>query len=135
MEIRRAKNPVIIKHLRPFFIEDGAFNRDVIAKELFDKMVSIPDKIFVVIIFEGDELRGFGIAWVPINREYVWLAQAWSKPGSDRDYGEEAINMIKQWAVSAHNLHEMRFETNRNPKAIERVWGFKIHSTVMRDKF
>lgn len=135
MEVRRATDPKIIKVLRPYFIEDGAFTRDIIAKELFEIMIAVPNEIFVGIIFEENEIYGFAVAWLPDNREYIWLAQAWSKSGSERKYGQAAIEMIKQWAMEKFNIHEIRFETNRNPKVIERVWGFKSHATVMNCKF
>ena len=51
MEIKRATDPKIIKFLRPYFTEDGAFTRDIIAKELFEIMVTTPNEIFVVVIF------------------------------------------------------------------------------------
>ena len=135
MNIKRAKDPQIIKYLRPYFIEDDACTRDIIAKELFDMMVSVPNEIFVVVIFEENELKGFGIAWIPDNREYVWLSQAWSKSGNERKYGREAIEMIKQWAISEHNIHEIRMETLRNPKVMERIWNFKPYAVVMRNRF
>lgn len=135
MEIKRIKDPKIIKYLRPYFTEDGAFTRDIIAKELFEIMIAVPDEIFVAVIFEKDEIYGFGIAWIQDNREYVWLAQAYSKPGCKRDYGKQAIEMIKQWAIDEHCIHKVRFETERNPKVIERVWGFKTHAYIMEGKF
>lgn len=135
MLIRRVTNPRIVEFLHPFFIEDGAFTRDIIAKEIFNIMFITPNEIFVATIFEKAEFLGFAIAWVQEDREYVWLAQAWSKPGTDRKYGKQAIEMIKQWAIKEHNKHEIRFETDRNLKAIERVWGFKPHATVMSGKF
>jgi len=135
MKIKRARDPAIIKHLRKFFTEDGAFTRDIIAKELFEIMVAVPEEIFVAIIFENNEIHGFAISWLMDNREYVWLAQAWSKPGSGRGYGKIAIDMIKQWAIKEFNIHEIRFETERNPEAIERVWGFKTHAYIMKSNF
>ena len=77
MEIKRTTNPKIIKFLRPYFTEDGAFTRDIIAKELFEIMIAIPNEIFVAVIFEEDEIHGFAISWLMDNREYVWLAQVW----------------------------------------------------------
>jgi len=135
MEIRRSTSPKIIKYLRPYFTEDGAFTRDIIAKELFEIMIATPNEIFVGVIFEENKIYGFGIAWLMDNREYIWLAQAWSKSGSERRYGQAVLDMIKQWTIKEHNIHKMRFETNRNPEAIERVWGFKFHATVMKCEF
>lgn len=135
MIIQRVTNPLIIKTLYPLFIEDGGFTRDIVAKELFQIMITSPNEIYVATIIEKDEILGFAVAWVQEDREFVWLAQAWSKPETDRRYGKEAIKMIQQWALKEHNLHEMRFETDRNPKAIERAWGFKFHATVMNCKF
>ncbi len=135
MKVKRTQDPKIIKFLRPYFIEDGAFNRDIIAKELFDIMRSTPDEIFVVVILEQDKICGFAISWLMNDREYIWLAQAWSRSGTDRCYGKEAIEMIKRWASKEHNIHEIRFETSRDPKAITRVWGFEPHATVMSSKF
>ena len=135
MEIRRATNPSIIKFLNPLFTEDGAFTRDIIAKELFEIMIATPDEVFVIVIFEDDEILGFAVAWVQDDREYIWLAQAYSKPGCDRCQGKVAIDLIKQWAIEKFNIHEIRFETDRNVKAIERAWGFKQHATVMSSKF
>lgn len=135
MKVRRWQNPEIIKHLRHYFTEDGSFTRDVIATELFNVMITTPEEIFVVVIFDENDLQGFGIAYVPNNRKYVWLAQVWSKPGIDRKYGKKSMEMIKQWAVQNFNIHEIRFETSRNPKAIKRVWGFKKHSTIMNSEF
>jgi len=135
MEIKRVQDPKIIKHLRQFFTEDGAFTRDIIAKELFEIMIAAPNEIFVAVIFEENTIYGFAISWLMDNREYVWLAQAWAKHGSDRKYGRAVIDMIKQWAIKEFNIHEIRFETERNPKVIERAWGFKMHAYIMNCKF
>lgn len=135
LEVKKAENPIIVKYLKPFFIEDSFYTKDIIAKEIFNMMVKVPREIFVAIIFEKDLLHGFIIGWLEKDNNFIWITQAWSKPGTDRKYGRKAINMIKEWAVNNFNIHEMRFETNRNPKAIERVWGFKIHSYIMKDKF
>jgi len=135
METKRIKDPVIIKHLRKFFTEDGAFTRDIIAKELFEIMIAVPDEIFVAVSFDGNKIQGFAISWLMDNREYVWLAQVWSKQGSGREHGRIAIDMIKQWAIKEFNIHEIRFETSRNPEAIERAWGFKTHAYIMQGKF
>ena len=99
MEVKRTTNPEIIKFLRPFFTEDGAFTRDIIAKELFEIMVAVPKEIFVAVIFEEDMIHGFAIGWLMDDREYIWLAQAYSKPGSERKYGQVAIEMLKQFVL------------------------------------
>lgn len=135
MQIERIQDPKIIKHLRKFFTEDGAFTRGIIAKELFEIMIAVPNEIFVAVVSEEDTIYGFAICWLMDNREYVWLAQVWSKSGLDRKYGKEVISMIKQWAIKEFNIHELRFETERNPKAVEKIWGFKTHAYIMNCKF
>lgn len=134
---RRIKNPNIIVKIKSNFTGDGLYNQDAIANELYRVMLSEPRKIFVVCNFDiHRNINGFLVAWVEDGRDHVWLSQAWSSPQQiNRESGKEAIEMIKQWARDEHNLHEIRFETERNPDAIARVWGFETHAYIMKCKF
>lgn len=135
MEIRRFTDPAIIKHLAPFFTEDRAFTRDIIANEFIEIMLAIPNEIFVVVVFDKEDLYGFAISWLMKDRGYIWLAQAYSKSGNDPSYKKKVFDMMKNWAIETHNIHEIRFETEHNTKAIERISDFKVHGYIMNWKF
>lgn len=135
MEIKRFTDPNIIRELTPFFTEDGAFTRDIIAREIIEIMLATPNEIFVVVVFNKDELYGFAICWLMTDRKYAWLTQAYSKAGNDPSYKKKVFDMIKNWAIETHNIREIRFETEHNSKAIERISDFKVHSYVMNWKF
>jgi hypothetical protein len=136
MNIKRIENIDIIKSLYPLFIEDGAYTKDIIAKELYQIMTYTPKDVFIGVIFnDNNDIIGFGVAWRPDDREYIELTQAWMHPKCKRKFGLKVIEMIKKWAIKEFNIHEIRIDTNRNPKAIKRVWGFTIHSYIMNCKF
>ena len=135
MNIIEVHNPAIVRELEPFFIADGTYTKAYIAKELFEKMVARPDDVIVIVLLESGKLKGFAVAWTIAGMDYIFLNQAKYWPGCERMYAKLALQAIEKWAVDKHNIHKMRFETDRNPKAIERAWGFKIHSYIMNKVF
>ena len=135
MDIVKVSDPKVAKELKQFFTEDGLYCKDEIYQEIFGLMTFKPNDIAVIVLRDDGELKGFAMATVEANREYIWISQAWYNPNCKRIHGKQAINMLKQWAIEEHNKHEIRFETERSPRAIKRAWGFKVHSYIMKCEF
>jgi len=124
-----------MKYIIPHLVEDGGYTRDVITKEILFMMTNSPDDIYVSVAFDRNELTAYAIGWTLPDRQYIWLGQAWIKPGVSRKSVKQALEDIKKWAAKEHNIHEIRFETERSADAIARSWGFNIHGHIMNCKF
>jgi len=131
MLIFRATNYKILKHIYPHLVEDGEYNKDIISKEICSMMMNTPNDICVSVVFNGDELIGYTIGWTLLDRRYVWLGQSWLKVGVNRKDVIKALDIVESWAIEEHNIHEIRFETERNGEAVSRAWGFNVHGYLM----
>lgn len=135
MVLFRAKSYEVLKYIYPHLVEDGEYTKDIIIEEIAGRMMNDPDSICVMVVFEGQEIIGYTIAWTLTNRNYVWLGQSWSSKNLSRNDAKKAVEAIEEWAEETHEIKEIRFETERNPDALERVWGFDIHSYIMQRKW
>jgi len=135
MIIFRARDYHIMEYIIPHLVEDGSYNRNIIAEEILNMMVNSPDDVCIAVVFEGSDLVSYTIGWVIKNREYIWLGQSWIKAGVSRNNIIDGLRIVKLWAIEEHNIHEIRFETERNPKALSRAWGFDIHGYIMNCEF
>lgn len=133
IDIFRAKHPEILQEIMPHLVEDGHYNKAIIVKELATMMLAMPDEICVVVAYQDRELVGYTIGWIPVDRKFVWLGQSWNTV--DRKFGQRAIATVKQWAIDEHDIHEIRFETERNGFALAKKWEFEVHGYIMGCNF
>ncbi len=136
VKIFRATNPEIMRLIYPHLVEDGEYTRRIIAKDILGMMTAAPNEIFVAVAFDKEEeLVGYTIGWIPVERRYVWLGQSWSSGEYSRNELKDALELVKRWAANEHDIHEIRFETERNADAIVRAWGFELHGYIMNCRF
>jgi L-amino acid N-acyltransferase YncA len=128
--IRREIDPTIIEKLKPYFIEDGCYTRDLMGDEFERSMRLIPDTICVLVSYNDDKVSGFLIAHECENRDYAYFAQAYSRV--DGDFAKEGLQMLVDWARS-RGLKELRAETERNSAVMRGIkqYEFTEHSIVM----
>ena len=130
MRISKETNPEIIEILKDKFIEDGEYNKDVMAKEFADLMEFMPNSICVLVGYELDKIVGFIIAHEVDNRKFAYLAQAYSV--MERNFAQIGVSMLEEW-VKSHGLNEIRTEIERSSVQMIAVkrYGFKEHGVVM----
>jgi hypothetical protein len=134
MEVFRTQRPEVLKYIIPHLITGSDLERDNLINSLLTKMVTTPDDICVAIAIDGADLIGYTIGWVVNNN--IWLGQSWLDVNYDReDVGFKAIDVVKEWAVETHDIHDMRFETKRSARALSKAWGFKELSVIMQMEF
>lgn len=123
INIRQEIDVAIIDKIKEHFVEDGGYTKEVMAAELRRYMTETPDSVFVLVGYDGDEIVGHIIAWLPENRSYVWLDQVWNKNGTPTDASVQGMILLETWA-KIKGRHEIRMETGRNETVIARRWGF-----------
>lgn len=134
MIIFRTKKPEILKYIYPKMVVDDGANKDIIAEDIFAMMNNNPDNTCVIVGFDGDYLKIFLIAFYEEGKNFVWIDQVWIDTDVNKKYSNELVDAIKKWAKDFHNIDELRFQTERNPEAFKRSWGFNIHSYVLSNK-
>ena len=130
IEIRQETDPAIVDKIKGHFIEDGAYNSQVIASELIESMAYDPTAVCVLVGYADEVVIGLIVAWVPVNREYVWLDQAWVDQKYKDDITLKGFSKLEAWTKD-RSLKEIRCETERNSAAIQRKWGFIEHGVIM----
>lgn len=131
--IERETDPKIIETLKPNFIEDGCYTKDLMADEFERLMRLLPDSICVLVGYDDDFISGLLIAYVVDNRDYAYLAQAYSI--SKSDFAKEGFDMLIEWCKSL-SLNELRYETERDSAQMigTKRYGFSEHGVVMARK-
>lgn len=130
IEIKQEINIAIVDKIKEHFVEDGGYTKEVIAAELRRYMTETPDSVFVLVGYDGEEIVGHTIAWLPENRGYIWSDQSWIKNGTPTEYVKMALALMETWA-KIKGVNEIRLETERNKDAIVRRWGFQEHGVIM----
>jgi hypothetical protein len=148
MNIYRATDPMIVKSMH--FVDDCDHTAQYYMEELALEMFYNADNVFVVVVYEGDELIAHTCAIKLKENNYIWSYNAWSKSQvyevydkppetKDNTNGRKkngyAQQMIKQWAVEKFGIHEMRCRTFLDPEMLKRIWGWEILSHEMTLKF
>lgn len=123
MILRRETSPCIIDALKPYFTEDGDYTREIMAEEFKSLLIDYPSDIFVVVGYE-EGLSGFILAFRPFNRNFVYLAQVYSRV--DARVAQRGFGMLEDWARSL-GVREIRASTQKNSVAMiaYKNYGFK----------
>jgi hypothetical protein len=131
MIIQREYDKEVIDRIKPNFVEDYGYTRDVCAEELkyyFD-YPNAKDVICVVTAKDGDEYRGHLVAVSVYDRAVI--CQAYSL--LHKEDAKTGFNMVKNWAKSL-GLKEIRIETEKNSVLTRLLvgYGFRLNGYVMR---
>lgn len=130
INIKHETDVAIIDKIKEHFVEDGDYTKEVIADELRQYMTQVPERVIVLVGYDGDEIVGHIVAWAPLNRNYAWFDQVWNKPGTPTDASVQGMILLETWA-KLRGIYEIRMETERNKMVIARRWGFQEHGVIM----
>lgn len=118
----RVTDPDVALLLLPWFVEENCnMNRLQLGEELFNRMTDYPEDTLVLLIYYGDELRAFGVAYCRENDVKIWQA---GSINLDRQVVDVGFDFIKRWAKSK-GRSRITTEPNRNLKIWKRRWGFE----------
>lgn len=131
IEIKIQSDPAIIDLIKENFVEDTGYVREVMADEFRDMMTNYPDRILVLVGYDDNKIVGHLVAFMPYNRNYVILDQAFSK--TTAEVAKIGFEALKLWAKQLGAL-EIRMETERNrvEHCALRRYGFKESGVSMR---
>jgi len=120
----------IIEELKPYFIEDGCYTKDVMADEFLYLMTNYPDDICVLVAREENFVLGFIVAHKVYNRDYAYFAQVYSKV--DSEFALKGFSKLIRWCKK-RGIKELRGETERDSVAMRglKTYGFTEHSIVV----
>jgi hypothetical protein len=131
MKIVRAQNIVVADILKPFFLDGMDFGREDYAELLKNQMTEFPDETCVLIAFDGDEVIGFLIAWIPISQKHVFIHQTWiQNKDVYKNVGKTFLDILINFCQNL-NIEEIRAETTREPNSFLRKYGFKPFSIII----
>ena len=127
--IQREFDSSIIDELKPHFVEDVGYTRDMAAAEMKSSMDCNSDD-FCMIIARGEDKKivGYILAWIPENRRYVYMGQAWCIAG--HNVAESGMGMLIKWATEK-DVDDIVCDTARSTSAIYRAWEFIERSVSM----
>ncbi len=127
----REISPDIIDKLKDNFVQDGVYDTATMCADYKTCLRHAPDEICVLVGYEDDKIVGHLIAFVPLNRKYVLLDQAWHNAQSE--HAVEGFRELENW-VRSLGLNEIRFETERASVMARAMikWGFRQHSVVFQ---
>ena len=130
MKIIKAGNILAVDYIKDKFILEPSEDRDVEAESLKAGMRLTPDRVFVLIAFEGEEVMSFCVAIDVENSDYVYIHQAWCDPKAEEGLTDKMFYRLILWADSK-NKSFIRAETKR-ADAIIRKWNFIEHSSIVK---
>jgi len=92
------------------------------------------DDIFILQVWDGDEIKAFLIALAPASCEHIWVAQTWISPSlADTKAADRLFLRLLMWSESL-GRSEVRMETKRDESAFTKRWNFQTHSVIMSFK-
>jgi len=119
----RAKDPNVALLLLPWFIENGTgMERSELGANLYERMDKCPDETFVILIYRGNDLIAFGVAYCRKDDVFIWQA---GSIGRDRRLVDVGFDIIKRWARSKGYCNIITQPNRRNFKIWKRRWGFE----------
>lgn len=122
--IQREFGKEVIDELKPLFVEDYDYTRDVMAVEFKNAMEKVPDDICVITAKDGHSVLGFLVAFKQADRSYAYLAQAYSV--LKRPDAQKGFDLIIAWAKSI-GLKQLRVSSDKSAAVLRALkqWGFK----------
>lgn len=134
MQILRATNPDTIDML----VEQGVFIKDptVLDQEFFinqikHEMTHNPQLVLLLVLLEGDKIHGYILVTAPPSTPYAWVLHTYSSENlTGTKWPVLAFYKVITWAQFM-GKQTLRMETERNPDAWCRKWGFVQTSAVL----
>jgi len=128
MRMFRAKNPYAID-LMASHIDNDDYDPGAISEMLKSMLVQTPEQLFILQLFDGEELKGFLIATNPPLQGHVFVYQAWVDEHVGGTWSMDMFARLKAWTELA-GKSEIRLETKRDVDA----WfkGFRLHSYILK---
>lgn len=117
----RATDPLVAVFLQPWLIETDGLNRVQLGALLYERMTRHPEDTFVLLIYVGQELRGFGVAYCRERDVMVWQA---GTTHLSREIVDNGLECIKAWARSK-GFSRLSTQPSRNFRIWKRRWGFE----------
>lgn len=110
----------------------GIEMREVFLEHLVYAMERNPDSVLVLAEVEDKEINGFVIAHNPGPKHpFVDLAQVWIALGQPWSVGNQMLSRVVLWSLSLGKSY-VRGETQRNPDALLRKFGFEPVSQIVK---
>ncbi len=135
MKIIRVRSTEFIKRIKKHLIFTDPAIRGAFIGELEQRMIQLPDSVLILAAIDGDDILAYMIAQNPGPKiPYVVVAQAWSDSVSIQGMDKEFLTRLVLWATSLGKEY-IRAETQRNPDALYRAFGFKPIAQVVRLDF
>ncbi len=130
MKIIRVKDSEIIDYLKEHFIEDAYCTKETLASEIKAMMKRTPEDVYVAVVISDYVLMGYAIAWLPVNRNYIWFSQAW-KPNAVPDIlSHKVVDNIMRWGKE-RGYEKIRMGTHIKPEKMQRAYGFKLIFSIL----
>ena len=134
MVIFRAENPNVVRYIYPKLVVEDGYSQEKAIEDIYFFLDSRPEDICAAVIFDGDELVGMLIAMHFDYRDHIWIEQAWVDSSVSKADSTKMLELVEDWAIDNFGIRELRFQTDRNPQAFERRWGFEVKGHIMRKR-
>jgi hypothetical protein len=113
------------------FVVDSEHDRALLDQQIEHAMIHQPESVLVIQATRDNTLVGFLIA--QNTGPFVWLAQAWSRPGNEYQVADEMWSRLLVWSA-ALGKSEIRAETKRSINPLYERFGFVEFSRTITRK-
>ena len=133
MEVFKVNNPEVVKLMN--ISGDSELSSDEAKARLVMDMIANPDNVCVVVIVDGEKIVGHTVGLLPADRNIIWSLHSWVDKDVDSKYSHEGSEIVKNWAINSFDIHEIKCETQRSARAMQKAYGFEEESIIMSCKF
>lgn len=130
MIVIKSRNPICAKVLRPYYIEDGTYDKNYMEKFVFNRLTNFKETSLVIMVLDGTEVVGCAFCWIPDTKQFVRIEQAWAKPGLDKMYVKACLDRMEEFGRD-HGVPDLLMVTIRG-QAMKRRFGFRTHAYVLK---
>ena len=129
MIVFRAKNPVVVHSIKNEL-------SSITAEELCERMVVLPDRTYVAIVVDGDDVIGHTVVSISKDSKFAYVLSTNISYKVSREVRDYNLEKIEKWCIEEFNIHEIRTSTKVEPRVFERLYkGFKYFDATMSKKF
>lgn len=134
MKYVRIQRSLGVDYLRPMLTDQLDINPSVFAEALKQYLIQLPQQVFIMAVFDGDEVAAFVIGLAEGESDYTLLLQIWVR---NKPYTEPpktiADNLIKRLAIWTEDIGRSEIHTEVKEGTLSSVgrWNFQKHATIL----
>lgn len=135
MQVRELETPTYEELAQILELFKKIPGRTCTAGSFMDWIITTWDDLFIVIIVDNKEVKGFTIAQAPsiLEPSIGWLPFSFVVQRVKQKFVQEGLSLAAEWLMGK-GAKLMRFTSVRKPNALKRVYGMVPSKEVLYEK-